>query len=36
LHAAALTATNGQGFVAEQTIFGPRDSTLCSTQGYAP
>ncbi len=34
-HGIVLRAANGQGFVAEQTIFAPNFSTLDSTQGAA-
>jgi len=34
-HGIVLSAANGQGFVAEQTIFAPNFSTLDSTQGAA-
>jgi len=30
-----LRATNGRGFVAEQTLFSPDHRTLLSTQGFA-
>jgi len=34
-HGVTLQATNGQGFVAEQTLFTPDHRTLLSTQGFA-
>jgi len=34
-HGIVLRAANGQGFVAEQTLFAPNFSTLDSTQGAA-
>lgn len=34
-HGVTLEATNGQGFVAEQTLFSPDHRTLLSTQGFA-
>ena len=33
LHGAVLQATNGQSFVAEQTIFARNRASLSSTQG---
>jgi hypothetical protein len=35
LHGVVLRSANGQGFVAEQTLFAPNHSTLGSTQGVA-
>jgi hypothetical protein len=35
LHGVVLRSANGQGFVAEQTLFAPNHSTLRSTQGVA-
>jgi hypothetical protein len=35
IHGAVLKSTNGQGFVAEQTVFAPNHSFLRSTQGLA-
>ena len=34
-HSIVLSATNGVGFVAEQTVFAPDFSALDSTQGFA-
>ncbi len=35
LHGVTLASDDGQGFVAEQTVFAPNLSTLNSTQGFA-
>jgi len=34
-HSVVLSAANGVGFVAEQTVFAPDFSALDSTQGFA-
>jgi len=35
LHGVTLQSTDGQGFVAEQTVFAPDLTTLRTTQGLA-
>jgi hypothetical protein len=35
LHGVSVTSTNGDGFLAEQTVFAANGSTVQSTQGLA-